>query len=150
MKPRMSQIDDPQQVLYRIELLSIIDTAHPLVKLAAQFNWQAFDQLFGLLYDGQMGAPAKSTRLMVGLHYLKHSCVSPRLRPCACPERCGWTGCTSHWGGEIEGRRDVADLFCLKKLEMRRKRLTLLFFDIRNFDNVEIWRRSATGSIMFS
>lgn len=73
MKPRMSQMDDPQQDLYRMELLSIIDPTHALVKLAAQFNWQAFDQRFGLLYDEQMGAPAKSTRLMVGLHYLKHT-----------------------------------------------------------------------------
>lgn len=73
MKPRMSHFDDPQQDLYRIELLSIIAPAHALVTLAGQFDWSAFDQRLGPLYDEQMGAPGKSTRLMVGLHYLKHT-----------------------------------------------------------------------------
>ena len=73
MKPRMSQSEDPQQDLYRIELLSIIDTSHPLVKLAGQIRWEAFEERLSPLYDGHMGAPGKSIRLMVGLHYLKHT-----------------------------------------------------------------------------
>jgi IS5 family transposase len=51
----------------------IIDPSHPLAKLSGQINWASFDETFGSLYSPGMGRPAKPTRLMVGLHYLKHS-----------------------------------------------------------------------------
>jgi len=35
------------------------------------FNWSRFDEAFGRFYR-PIGRPAKPTRLMVGLHYLKH------------------------------------------------------------------------------
>jgi len=47
--------------------------AHPLLKLAGQIDWAAFDDASGELYCQDNGAPAKATRLMVGLHYLKHT-----------------------------------------------------------------------------
>lgn len=36
-------------------------------------GWTAFDEAFGALYVENKGRPGKSTRLMVGLHYLKHA-----------------------------------------------------------------------------
>ena len=43
-----------------------------MVKLSKCFNWKAFDQAFGKLFDSNNGRPGLSTRLMVGLHYLKY------------------------------------------------------------------------------
>jgi transposase, IS5 family len=36
-------------------------------------DWSHFDEAFGNLYSEGQGRPAKPTRLMVGLHYLKHA-----------------------------------------------------------------------------
>jgi IS5 family transposase len=36
-------------------------------------EWDQFDKAFGKLYDPGFGRPAKSTRLMVGIHYLKYT-----------------------------------------------------------------------------
>ncbi len=44
---------------------------HPLVRLAELMPWADFDARFGAFYK-PLGRPAKPTRLMVGLHYLKH------------------------------------------------------------------------------
>ncbi len=49
----------------------MINMKHPLVKLAGVIDWAGFDQAFGGFYR-PVGRPAKPTRLMVGLHYLKH------------------------------------------------------------------------------
>lgn len=70
MKPRPAV---PQKNLFLIPLDRLIDTSHPLAKLSGQINWEAFDNAFGGLYSPGMGRPAKPTRLMVGLHYLKHT-----------------------------------------------------------------------------
>jgi IS5 family transposase len=72
MKPRKPSSEDPQGHLYRIELSQLIDVAHPLAKLAALVDWPRFDEAFTPLYDPGQGRPAIPTRLMVGLHYLKH------------------------------------------------------------------------------
>lgn len=63
----------PQKNLFLIPLDRLIDPRHPLAKLSGQINWGAFDETFGSLYSPGMGRPAKPTRLMVGLHYLKHT-----------------------------------------------------------------------------
>ena len=49
----------------------MINLKHPLVKLAGVIDWARFDKSFGGFYR-PVGRPAKPTRLMVGLHYLKH------------------------------------------------------------------------------
>ena len=49
----------------------MINMNHPLVKLAGVMDWGRFDDAFGGFYR-PVGRPAKPTRLMVGLHYLKH------------------------------------------------------------------------------
>ncbi len=58
--------------LFRERLDAIIDMRHPLVRLGALMPWADFDTSFGRFYK-PLGRPAKPTRLMVGLHYLKHS-----------------------------------------------------------------------------
>jgi IS5 family transposase len=72
MKPRQPSSQDPQGHLYRVELRQLIDLGHPLAKLAAVVEWTRFDETFSPLYDPGNGRPAIPTRLMVGLHYLKH------------------------------------------------------------------------------
>ena len=66
-KPLPSQDDD----LFRSRLEAIIDARHPLVQLAGLIDWARFDAAFGSLY-AETGRPGLPTRLMVGLHLLKH------------------------------------------------------------------------------
>ncbi len=58
--------------LFRERLDAIIDLKHPLVRLAGLVPWSDFDDAFGRFYK-PLGRRAKPTRLMVGLHYLKHT-----------------------------------------------------------------------------
>lgn len=71
MKPKKPQHQD-QSGLFRSRLDQILDRKHPLFVLANQIDWAVFDQKFGRLYADK-GRPALPTRLMVGLHYLKHA-----------------------------------------------------------------------------
>ncbi|MFA5864954.1 MAG: IS5 family transposase [Phycisphaerae bacterium] len=66
---------DPQKVLFSFStrLLDILDREHPMVKLADQIEWSGFDVAFEPMFCVDNGAPAIRTRLMVGLHYLKHA-----------------------------------------------------------------------------
>jgi IS5 family transposase len=57
--------------LFRERLEAIIDPHHALVRLAELVPWSRFDEAFGRFYR-PIGRPAKPTRLLVGLHYLKH------------------------------------------------------------------------------
>ena len=47
--------------------------SHPLVILSDKFNWEVFNKSFGSEFDPKNGRPGLSTRLMVGLHYIKHA-----------------------------------------------------------------------------
>jgi IS5 family transposase len=58
--------------LFRERLDAIIDMRHGLVRLAGLMPWSDFDESFGKFFK-PIGRPAKPTRLMVGLHYLKHT-----------------------------------------------------------------------------
>jgi IS5 family transposase len=62
-----------QAELFKISLSKIINTKHPLCILSAKIKWPEFDNAFGPLYSEGKGRPAIPTRLMVGLHYLKHT-----------------------------------------------------------------------------
>jgi IS5 family transposase len=64
---------DNQGKLFGILLERLCNQRHPLYRLANSIDWGAFDEEFGSLYSEGMGRPAKPTRLMVGLHYLKHT-----------------------------------------------------------------------------
>ena len=71
MKPESTPADD--LLLFQAHFDQLLNPAHPLIKLAKRIDWSAFDDAFGELYCEDNGAPAKATRLMVGLHYLKHT-----------------------------------------------------------------------------
>jgi len=51
----------------------MINMAHPLVKLAKDFDWERLDHEFGKLYTRDTCRPGLPTRLPVGLHYLKYA-----------------------------------------------------------------------------
>ena len=53
--------------------MSIIDLAHPLVKLSKVVDWEGLDEMFGKTHCPDNGRPGISTRLMVALHYLKYT-----------------------------------------------------------------------------
>jgi IS5 family transposase len=69
MKPKKPHRRDAD--LFRERLDAIIDTEHKLIRLSTLMPWSEFDEAFGRHYR-PLGRPAKPTRLMVGLHYLKH------------------------------------------------------------------------------
>lgn len=58
--------------LFRMRLEAMIDGRHELVRLAMLIDWKRFEDAFGALYDENRGRPALPTRLMAGLHLLKH------------------------------------------------------------------------------
>jgi len=64
---------DSQNQLFQPRLEVILDDRHPLYKLAAGIDWQAIDKELASCYSEDMGRPGNATRLMVGLHYLKHT-----------------------------------------------------------------------------
>jgi IS5 family transposase len=58
--------------MFRSRLENMIDMRHELVLLAGLIDWKRFDETFGGLY-AEKGRPGLPTRLMVGLHLLKHA-----------------------------------------------------------------------------
>jgi IS5 family transposase len=71
MGPRRSE-SIPQDELFRNRLENLIDQRHELVRLAGLIDWEVFDRQWGSLFSERRGAPAIATRLIAGLHYLKH------------------------------------------------------------------------------
>lgn len=65
-KPQLSEFE-----LFQSRLDNMLDTEHPLVKLAGLIDWSQFDEAYGRFYT-QKGRPGLPTRLMAGLHLLKH------------------------------------------------------------------------------
>src|SRR3712207_4720472 len=57
--------------LFRSRLDNMIDLQHPLVRLAKLIDWSRFDRAFGDFY-AEKGRPGLPTRLMAGIHLLKH------------------------------------------------------------------------------
>jgi IS5 family transposase len=62
----------PSSDLFRNRLENLLNQRHELYRLAGLIDWSQFDSEFGSLYCPDNGCPAKATRLMVGLQYLKH------------------------------------------------------------------------------
>ena len=58
--------------MFRNRLDNMIDMRHELVRLTKLIDWKRFDEAFGDLY-AEKGRPGLPTRLMVGLHLLKHA-----------------------------------------------------------------------------
>jgi len=71
MRPKQPEAAD-QHELFRARLDNIADRRHPLVRLAGLTDWGRFEAAFGPLYRDGLGRPGLPTRLMVGLHLLKH------------------------------------------------------------------------------
>ncbi len=69
MPPKKPKLREDE--LFRMQLTNMIDMAHPLVKLAGLIDWSRFDEAYGRFYT-QKGRPGLPTRLMAGLHLLKH------------------------------------------------------------------------------
>jgi len=73
MRPQNMSAKDAQGDLFRSRLDQILNRKHPLFQLANQIDWQFFDSEFGQLFVENVGRPGLPTRLIVGLHYLKHA-----------------------------------------------------------------------------
>ena len=71
MKPQTQDLDALE--LFQAHFDQLLNPAHCLVKLARRIDWNHFEGVFADCYCDDFGAPAKATRLMVGLHYLKHA-----------------------------------------------------------------------------
>ena len=71
MKPQ-SRCNLDQTELFRNRLVNQLDMNHELIRLSKLIDWGVFDERFGQLYHANRGCHGKSTRLMVGLLYLKH------------------------------------------------------------------------------
>ena len=63
---------EPQDDLFRARLQSLVDPRHALVRLAGLIEWEQFEMTFGAVYTDTVGRPGLPTRLMAGLHLLKH------------------------------------------------------------------------------
>ena len=64
-RPGIFEISKPK-------LKEIIDMNHKLVKLSKLIDWKRLEEIFSKYYHPSYGRPAKSVRLMVGLHFLKY------------------------------------------------------------------------------
>jgi transposase, IS5 family len=64
--------DDRQDDLFRSSLEAIINLRHPLVRLAAEINWDFLAKRFGSVCSVGPGQPPLPTRLVAGLLILKH------------------------------------------------------------------------------
>ncbi|MBV09669.1 IS5 family transposase [Rubinisphaera sp.] len=72
MKPKQrSQVS--QLNLFQSHFDQLLNLNHPLCLLARKIDWHRFDLAFADCYSPEMGAPGKDIRLLVGLHYLKHT-----------------------------------------------------------------------------
>ncbi|MEM9573582.1 MAG: IS5 family transposase [Pseudomonadota bacterium] len=69
---RPAKPDTPNGDLFRSSLEAILDPEHELIRLAALIEWERFDDAFGPYYHPGKGRRGLRTRLMAGLHLLKH------------------------------------------------------------------------------
>ncbi len=70
MKPKKPQ-NHPD--LFRSQLSQIINMEHALVRLSKRINWERLEAKIDTVYSEGSGQPPLPTRLLVGLHYLKHA-----------------------------------------------------------------------------
>jgi IS5 family transposase len=64
--------DDRQDDLFRASLEAILNLRHPLVRLAAEINWDFLAKRFSSVCRVGPGQPPLPTRLVAGLFILKH------------------------------------------------------------------------------
>lgn len=73
MRPKDISFEESHGDLFRSSLEQILNKRHPLYVLANKIDWSRFDKSFGELFVQRQGRPGLPTRLVVGLHYLKHA-----------------------------------------------------------------------------
>jgi IS5 family transposase len=73
MQPKNDEQEKRQAELFRSKLVNILNHKHALFMLANQIEWRTFEEVFGPLYVENVGRPGIPIRIMVGLHYLKHT-----------------------------------------------------------------------------
>ena len=73
MRPKSTSRRQSVGDLFRARLEQILDHEHELYRLAGAIRWATFDEAFGALYVENKGRPGLPTRLMAGVHYLKHA-----------------------------------------------------------------------------
>ncbi len=81
MPPKIPHLSD--HAPFRMRLDAMIDGRHELVRLVKLSDWKRFEDAFGALYDENRGGPALPTRLMAGLHLLKHIKALSDVQVCA-------------------------------------------------------------------
>jgi IS5 family transposase len=59
--------------LFQSHFDQLLDFGHELIQLARKIDWTRLESVYAQQYSPDMGAPAKATRLMVGLHCLKYA-----------------------------------------------------------------------------
>jgi hypothetical protein len=59
--------------LFQSHFDQLLNPSHQLVQLGQKIDWGRFQSAFAGGYSPDLGAPAKATRLMVGLQYLKYT-----------------------------------------------------------------------------
>jgi len=60
--------------LFRQPLSEMVNSKHPLVKLADVIDWEEIERSFGAHFESSTGRPALPPRLVAGLLYLQHAC----------------------------------------------------------------------------
>jgi IS5 family transposase len=71
MKPKPSS--ESSLHLFQAHFNQILNLDHSLCRLAEKIQWNQFEKTFADCYSPDMGRPGNAIRLMVGLHYLKHT-----------------------------------------------------------------------------
>ena len=72
MKPQQEVSTGYQGDFFRTELSRMVNPKHPMVKVAAGMDWEAFETALEQTWYPELGRPGVSTRLLVSLHYLKY------------------------------------------------------------------------------
>ena len=65
--------DESQGHRFPIPLSRVVAPEHPLIQPAGKVDRRQFEEAFGSLYRPDQGAPGKPMRLMVALHYRRHT-----------------------------------------------------------------------------
>ena len=63
----------PNRFIHPPPLADLLNPKHELYQLAHLIDWKVLDDAFGEFFAETQGAPALPTRLIAGLHYLKHA-----------------------------------------------------------------------------
>ncbi len=97
----------------------MLNQRHALYRLASQIDWNAAEEQFGNLYSEE-GRPGIPIRLMVRLHYLKHTYFDQEE---AQTQKCSGAGDRAHeerwtFGAELPQRRSRG---CDQRAAVRRR-----------------------------